>query len=773
MGIGAMKQLLARRVPQILGIYLGASWVLIEFVSFLVDRFTLSPHLLELCLVVLGAMIPTVFLLAYFHGAPGPNEWATAEKIGIPANLLAVAALAVLVFSDKPLGAATERLVLENEEGERIERVVPKSEFRKKVIAFNFENESGNPELDWLQSAVSLALLVDLMQDPFVDISGYEGLQQKLERSGFPDGVGLPLALQANIARELHRDYFVTGSLSQRNDSLLVTATLYETRRQRQLAQQTIAGTDVMDLVDQLSLQLRRDLEIPERHIEEAEDLRVAGIFTESPEAFKLQMMAYDEVLVRRNWSKAQEFLELAVQKDSTSAFALYQLATFYLLSSQKEKADSAWHLAMEHIYRFPERWQYDFKYSYYNNVEPNPEKRFAVANLKVELFPEDIEAHQLLAWEFSQRNLREKAIAEYERILEIDPSQHEILRSLGYRYTEGREFGKALEYFQQYAEAVPSDYAPFSSLGDLYAAMGEHERARFYYDRALIIDPGNVEVMNCLATALYNLGDLDGSLAEHMASLEAARTARERATAHSYLSYHYNTRGQLQKAIEHKELEWSAREEDLPAVVVLAENKLRSLELYVSAGRDDLALEVMSDAEKRLAPPFSNIIPLGYLDIYLALEDADRAEAALADAQAWVERTGQGWVRPQLLAAEGRIHELRGDCRRAIDSYEEALKLTPNDVTLNRAIGRCNRALGDLEEAEEQLKINLKRTPYNSRTHYQLALVYADMDDRERALQHAGTAADVLENADPECETARKVGELLAQLQGRETNTH
>jgi hypothetical protein len=61
-----IKDLLSRRVPQILGGYLAASWVIIEFMDWLVKRYTISPHLVEFCLIALVAMIPTILMLAYF-----------------------------------------------------------------------------------------------------------------------------------------------------------------------------------------------------------------------------------------------------------------------------------------------------------------------------------------------------------------------------------------------------------------------------------------------------------------------------------------------------------------------------------------------------------------------------------------------------------------------------------------------------------------------------------------------------------------------------------
>ena len=49
----ALKELLKRRVPQILGIYLGISWAIVEAVGFLVDRYLLSTYLVDLCIVIL------------------------------------------------------------------------------------------------------------------------------------------------------------------------------------------------------------------------------------------------------------------------------------------------------------------------------------------------------------------------------------------------------------------------------------------------------------------------------------------------------------------------------------------------------------------------------------------------------------------------------------------------------------------------------------------------------------------------------------------------
>jgi len=101
------RELLARRVPQFLGGYLAASWIIVEFLDWLVNRYPLSPYLVEFGLVAMASMIPTVALIAYFHGKPGRDRWTRVEKIGIPSNLVIAAALLFFIFQGRELGATT------------------------------------------------------------------------------------------------------------------------------------------------------------------------------------------------------------------------------------------------------------------------------------------------------------------------------------------------------------------------------------------------------------------------------------------------------------------------------------------------------------------------------------------------------------------------------------------------------------------------------------------------------------------------------------------
>jgi hypothetical protein len=90
-----------------------------------------------LALTFLLSLIPFIAIVTYFHGLPGRNKWHRAEIVAIPLNLVAMMVLALLLFSGKDLGATQKKMKASDEAGNVVERIVPKSQFRKKIALFS------------------------------------------------------------------------------------------------------------------------------------------------------------------------------------------------------------------------------------------------------------------------------------------------------------------------------------------------------------------------------------------------------------------------------------------------------------------------------------------------------------------------------------------------------------------------------------------------------------------------------------------------------------
>ena len=93
-----IKKLLERRIPQILGSYLVAGTSLILFIEYLIEKYQFPSYYPTLALFALIGILPSVVIIAYFHGAPGKDEWTKVEKVGIPVNVLFIAS--ILFFGD-------------------------------------------------------------------------------------------------------------------------------------------------------------------------------------------------------------------------------------------------------------------------------------------------------------------------------------------------------------------------------------------------------------------------------------------------------------------------------------------------------------------------------------------------------------------------------------------------------------------------------------------------------------------------------------------------
>ncbi len=754
------KDLLRRRVPQILGVYLAVGWGALEFTDWLVNRYLLSPYLIDFILLAWGVMTPTVLMLAWFHGAPGRDRWVAVEKIGIPVNVALAALLLFVTFGDKELGATTTSVTVENEAGETEERVVPKSEFRKHVALFYLDNESGDTALDWLQYGIAWALQSDLLQDVFVE--SRTDFTSRFERAGMDSGLKVPLALKREIADEVHLENFLTGTIAGDAEQLTVTTALYETERGKLLEERTFSGSDIFALIDSISLQLKRDLKIPAQHIEEARDLPAKEILTSSLPAFRSYVNGLLSMEVQNEWEAAARYLEDAVELDPSFAWAHTLLFLDRLFLSDTQGATESLMAAIELNYKLPERVQFGLRANYYRLVRQDPEKAMNLAGMWSELFPDDINAHQLIAILHTENGERERAIAAYERILEIDPGQYDYFRAIGSLYQQMGEFERAADFYRRYADQFPDDARSFTALGGLSSDQGGHETALEYYERALLLDPENTWVILSLVRTAFNLGRFDEALGQLKEALAVSQTAERRVGVYDAFRIYYTQRGQLRLAVDYMHRAWA---ETTPPVTLM-QKKLMELGVYAQAGMSQVALDTLEAISRTLSPPLDLLPPLGAIEIAIELEDTTMIREAVAGLERLIAGLGVGAARPLVIYAEGKVLELDGQCDQAIINYRRSLKLLPTEVTLNTAIGRCYRELGNLDQALESIERTLRINPYDAKAHYEKALVHLDRSERLQAREHLQTALAVWRDADPDFELAQKARARLSDLE-------
>ncbi|MGD9020972.1 MAG: hypothetical protein PVF46_04190, partial [Lysobacterales bacterium] len=254
--IGFIDELRERRVLPAVGMYVAGTWVLIEILDRSVERYLLSPYLTDIVFWCLYTLIPAVMIVAWTHGRKGKDKAGKLEKIGVPLNVLITVSLLLTVFGEKDLSMAATQITVNNELGQQETHYIPSETFRRRMVVFFWENETGEPELDWLQYGITELLVQDLQQDPFVLASSPwsnfgNGFYPRIKQAGFADGLGVPVSLMREIADEANRQYFVEGSLQRQAGEFLVTARIWDAQTAQQIAQLGTRDWDIYKAIDE------------------------------------------------------------------------------------------------------------------------------------------------------------------------------------------------------------------------------------------------------------------------------------------------------------------------------------------------------------------------------------------------------------------------------------------------------------------------------------------------------------------------------------------
>jgi tetratricopeptide (TPR) repeat protein len=276
----------------------------------------------------------------------------------------------------------------------------------------------------------------------------------------------------------------------------------------------------------------------------------------------------------------------------------------------------------MRHLYKLPERVQFLARAQHYIYAQ-EPKKVQDVVELWSELYPNDIQARVFVAVVMLQHGDRDKAIGQYEKILEIDPSRTEFLNAIAGLYREKGDFDTAISYYESYAREHPDNAEVFQSMGTTHEIRGEYDKARENYERALVIDPG-------LTRVVVDLGDIHGKLSEDeealslfQRALEESKTPQERARVHGSLRTFYSNRGQMEKSLEHMESLWAV-EDGFLAPVNAQLTRLDEICMYVRGGRKKDAFDQMESLRAQVAPPYNGMLSLGSLTASRSKANAD-----------------------------------------------------------------------------------------------------------------------------------------------------
>jgi predicted Zn-dependent protease len=752
-------KLLERRIPQYLVVYVGVAWGIMQFTQLIVDVFLFSPHWTKVAIFATLMLWPSYLLVVYRHARPGTDAWGLPEIIGVTANLLLAAGVLFFMFRTEDLGAATTSVTVADEAGNVVAREVAKQEFRKRTLLFDFDADMLADDDLWLTGFVPDAVYIDMLGDDFLDPVGPNLFREKLRRSGYPTLRGVPLALKREIADDLHADWIFAGTIGKFHQQYTATVSLHAAGDGGRVAEDSYVADDLFDLVDRISADLRKHLEIPKR--DDVPDLPAREYFTSNDAALKPYGQARNLLLIDNDWAAALPLLQQAVAADPTFTLAQHTLAAALLLSNRRAEAVAPIQAALTNNYRLPERAQFTVKADYYG-ITQDLDKTWAVVEMWAELYPNDLVALQNLYSVQMVRNQRIEAIATLEKIYSINSGMADVLKQIAQLQSSLGNFADARAALRRYVDRFPDDYTGLSSLAGIELNMGDLDAARRTLEKALLLEPTNTELLIRVAQLDHRVGNFAAAESGLKAALASAASPNARANAWGALHLYYRIQGQSTAALDAlaRRIDEVASFQPPLQVVGL---RLNNLEVYFDTGREAEARAILDEYGGQLQAPANIVAEIAELQLALENRDVPSAEARLATVESTIAKNQMENFRNSALTAGARLAGLKGDWQRAYAIRQDYLRANPTDPLVHLGLSESLRELGRLAEAEQSIRLTLQRIPGSATANVELARVLAALGDAAGSRAALERALAIWSMAESDFEPAAEARTLLA----------
>lgn len=379
----------------------------------------------------------------------------------------------LIQYAVASLLAAAATLMVLNTWGWR-DRLIsrPRAPQIRSLAVLPFENLSGNSEQDYFADGMTEALITDLGQIQALRvISRTSVMKYRAARR--------PLA---DIARELHVDAIIEGSVSRSQSLVVVNARLVhaptDTLRWSKSYQRD--PHDILVMESDVASAIVREIDLTLTPVQQAQLTRSRSVNPAAHEAYlkgNYLLRGTPEQLLR-----AKELFEEAIRIDPNYAPAYAGLADFYWLNFELQPriampkatqyAQKALeldptlangHLTLGAISFFGD-WNWTLAESHFRRA--------------IELNPSDAEAHRTYSYYLAALGREEEAVAEVQRSQELDPLYITTQITAGWVFYYDGQYDQAITQCKKALELDPNSAGGYDCLGSSYLAKGRYEQA-------------------------------------------------------------------------------------------------------------------------------------------------------------------------------------------------------------------------------------------------------------------------------------------------------
>jgi len=425
-------------------------------------------------------------------------------------------------------------------------------------------------------------------------------------------------------------------------------------------------------------------------------------ITTSSEQASQEYLRARD-LFEKLRYQDAIEYLERAVEQDSTFALAyLYLSFTKANVTERYALIEKAKSLS-DHV----SKGERLCILAYEAGAFGYSKKQEGYFQELVEVYPNDERALTHLAnFYFGQREY-EKAMVYYKRAVQLNPNFSVPYNQMGYVYRYQQNYPAAEESFKKYIKLIPDDPNPYDSYAELLLKMGEYEVSIDTYEKALEIDPDFSPSHLGIATNLIYMREYKKARSQLRHLYKISSEDEQRINAYYGLAVSYLAEGDVENTLNEIEKLYQMAEDgdDIPSMI----GNLYTMTLLLYEN------ERLTEAEQKLDQSRK------------MLESATFSEGIKNN----LER-GYWYQNTRLALKKGQLEEASEYAMK----YRENAERTENPLQMmyyHTLSGMIASAEKDYDGAMSEFKQTNLDDPFNR---YRLAQVYIENGEKDKAIE-------------------------------------
>ncbi|MEE4246121.1 MAG: tetratricopeptide repeat protein, partial [Kangiellaceae bacterium] len=663
---GFFKNIWSRRVPQSLGLYIGATWMMIEIGDWVIERFLLAPEITSYIFLAMVSFVPSVILLAYQYGKPGKDPWHKSTFVAVPINL--VTAMAIAITQVEPVDASEVKVAVD-ETGAKKEFIVPKPQYSKRVIAFFWQTDNLAEQERWLQFALPWLLSKDLERNEFISsMTAFEHphLYQILSEAGYKEAINEPLALQLSMVQDHSREHFVTGKVNKQQNVYQLTAELRQVSDGDVRESITVSHADFFQAIDKLSKALSDKMIGFASREQLTPDLPVAEHVIAVPEALELTVNALLESMKQPYNQQYLESLERAHQLDPSSLEIQKRLFTGYWGLTKVAIATEYGEMALSQTYKMTRQERFEYQ-GYLYGIQGDQDSHLKILTLWAELYPNSVDALSQLA-RYQQAyaadlNVAEQSLLKVTQLVAKDMSAHYQLAKL---FESMGNLEQAISSMQKVVELSSNNVNAKMHLAQLYEQRGEFKQARSIYQEVTLIEPNNVSAHYLAAFNHYKLGEL--SQAKKIIEKQLSKTNLELNHKAGFILLANRvsiSEGKIKQAItrlDKLDLELSS----IPLPSKLAVTIIPRIQFLGMLGESQRQIEHINPVVEQLEAPYNRSIESLLLGVYKHENNIDGVQSYIDKYESINQQEPTKFTSNLLEHAYLTLHELNQDYAQA-----------------------------------------------------------------------------------------------------------